>query len=127
MKIDHIAIFVKDLEASKAFYQKYFAASANGGYYNPKSGLRTYFLSFDGGARIKIMHRPDVAENSGRALSTGYAHMSFCVGSKSAVDALIEKLQSDGVSIAGFPRTTGDGYYEACVFDPDGNQVEIVA
>ncbi|MFU1917770.1 hypothetical protein ACM6PT_11170, partial [Klebsiella pneumoniae] len=25
------------------------------------------------------------------------------------------------------PRTTGDGYYEAVIADPDGNLIEIVA
>ena len=47
------------------------------------------------------------------------------VGSKEKVDQLTEQLRTDGFEIIGEPRTTGDGYYESVVADPDGNLVEI--
>ena len=59
MKISHIAMYVSDLEKSKDFYIKYFGAVPNEKYCNPKTGLETYFLSFDGYVKLEIMQRPD--------------------------------------------------------------------
>ncbi|MGO2638644.1 MAG: VOC family protein, partial [Enterococcus viikkiensis] len=42
MKIEHIAMYVKDLESAKAFFETYFEATSNDQYHNPKTGLRTY-------------------------------------------------------------------------------------
>lgn len=49
------------------------------------------------------------------------------MGSKKAVDALTERLKADGYLIANEPHTTGDGYYESIILDPEKNLVEIVA
>ena len=127
MKIDHIAIFVRNLEATKEFYVKYFNAIPNQKYRNPKTLLETYFLSFDSGARIEIMSRPDLSELQPELLKIGLAHFAFKLGSKESVDAKVAQLKADGYKIVGNPRTTGDGYYEACVSDNEGNLIEIIA
>jgi len=58
-------------------------------------------------------------------LMTGYAHIAFSVGNQQAVDTLTARIRKDGYIVASGPRVTGDGYYESCVLDPDGNRVEI--
>ena len=125
MRIDHIAMYVKDLEGGKAFFVKYFGAKANDMYHNPRTGLRTYFLSFGDGARLEVMARPDTVERSQSALLTGYIHVSFSVGSREAVDSLTATLRQDGYNVMDGPRVTGDGYYESCVSGPEGCLVEI--
>ena len=126
MKIDHVALYVKDLEGAKEFYMKYFGATTNSKYYNPKTGLETYFLAFDGEERLEIMTRPELQENQKNAMQYGYIHLSFSVGSKQKVDDLTHRLKSDGYIVISGPRTTGDGYYESCVLDAENNQIEIV-
>ncbi len=127
MKIDHVAIFVRNLEATKNFYVKYFNAAANNKYRNNKTLLETYFLSFDSGTRLEIMSRPDLFEGSNELLRTGLIHLSFKLGSEKLVDSKVKQLESDGYKIISNPRTTGDGYYEACVSDNEGNFIEIIA
>ena len=127
MKINHIAVYVKDLEQSRAFYEKYFGATANNQYHNPKTGLRTYFLTFECGGRLEIMSKPELPEVGINGEYLGYTHLAFSAGSNEAVDRLTELLRGDGYIVFSEPRTTGDGYYESCVSDPDGNRIEIVA
>lgn len=125
MKIEHIAMYVNDLEAAKDFFVKYFEASSNDGYHNRTTGFRSYFLSFSDGSRLEIMSRPqmdDCVKSSGR---TGYIHIAFSVGSKEKVDELTARLRKDGYETASGPRTTGDGYYESCIVGIEGNQIEI--
>ena len=104
---------------------KYFGARSGGMYHNPRTGLRTYFLTFDGGARLEVMSRPGLAAWEGSAPRVGYAHLVIGVGGKEAVDGLTERLRADGCSVVSGPRTTGDGYYESCVEGPEGCLVEI--
>ena len=125
MKIDHIALYVKDLEVSKAFYETFFGAKSNELYHNPKTGLRTYFLSFENGTRLEIMWRPNLSERLDKIMNEGLIHFAFSVGSKEAVDALTQKIIDEGYTCFSAPRTTGDGYYESVILDPDGNMVEI--
>lgn len=126
IKLDHVALYVRDLEAMKDFHVTYFGATANEGYHNPNTGLRTYFLSFGGQARVEIMQRPghDVHPDPQR---TGWIHSAFTVGTREDVDALAQRLANDGFAITSGPRVTGDGYYEAVVVDPEGNDIEIIA
>ena len=126
MRIDHIALCVRDLEAMRDFYIKYFGAVAGELYHNPRTGLRTYFLSFDGGARVELMQKPG-ALPGGSELREGWAHLSFTLGSRGAVDAATERLRAAGCAVESGPRVTGDGYYESCVLDPEGNRVELMA
>ena len=125
MHIEHIAMYVNDLEKTKEFFVKYFNAIPNEGYHNQKTDFRSYFLSFDDGARLEIMNKPQM-EDAGKTLTrTGYIHIAFSVGSKDAVNELTEKIRKDGYSVISGPRTTGDGYYESCIIGIEGNQIEI--
>ncbi len=124
MKIEHIAIYVKDLEKTKEFYAKYFDAIAGMSYHNKNTDFKSYFLSFQSGARLEIMHKPDLAPNILRP-HLGYAHLAFSLGSEEAVNILTAKLEKDGHKILSAPRITGDGYYESVIADPDGNLIEL--
>ena len=127
MKIDHIAIWTDDLERLKSFYEKYFHILVGEKYVNPKKGFESYFLSFDSGCRLEIMTMPGINPCDKDVLKQfqGLTHYAISVGSKEKVDSLTEVLRTDGFQIVGEPRTTGDGYYESVVLDPDGNRVEI--
>lgn len=125
MKIEHIALYVNDLEGARDFFVKYFGAKSNEGYHNQKTGFRSYFLTFEDGARLEIMTKPDLTD-SGDCLSRyGYAHLAFSVGTREAVDQLTARLTSDGYPVYSGPRTTGDGYYESCILGFEGNLIEI--
>ena len=58
MKIEHLAIWAKDIEKIKTFYLEFFELSANEKYFNPTKKFSSYFLSFASGARIELMNRP---------------------------------------------------------------------
>ncbi|MCH5194768.1 MAG: VOC family protein [Oscillospiraceae bacterium] len=125
MKIEHIAMYVNDLEAARDFFVKYFNAKSNTGYYNTKTDFRSYFLSFDDGARLEIMNKPQMTDNAKEISQTGYIHIAFSLGSAEKVDQLTERLRSDGFEVISGPRTTGDGYYESCIVGIEGNQIEL--
>ena len=125
MHIEHIAMYVKDLEAARDFFVKYLGAVANEGYHNPRTDFRSYFLTFSEGARLEIMHKPHMDDPAKTLNRTGYAHLAFSVGSKEAVDTLTRQLKTDGYEDISGPRTTGDGYYESCILALEGNQIEI--
>jgi lactoylglutathione lyase len=125
MRIEHIAIWVSDLDTMRKFYEKYFNARSNQKYHNERTGFMSYFLSFENSARIEIMTRPDILGARSNDITLGYAHFAFSVGSKEKVRELTELLRQDGYMIVGEPRTTGDGYFESVIRDPDGNLVEI--
>ncbi len=123
MKIEHIAIWVEDLEKMKAFYLKFFELESNEKYVNPKKQFSSYFLSFESGARIELMQKPELAKSSGE--KTGLAHFAISLGSKEKVNALTEFIRESGYRVVGEPRTTGDGYYESGIADPEGNLIEL--
>ncbi len=125
MKIEHVALYVNDLENAKAFFVRHFAAKSNEGYYNQNTNFRSYFLSFDDGARLEIMNRPEMSDLPKDLARTGFVHLAFSVGSKDKVNALTEQLREEGYKVISGPRTTGDGYYESCVIALEGNQIEI--
>ena len=125
MRIEHIAMYVKDLEATKEFFCKYFDAVSNEVYYNDRTEFHSYFLSFEDGARLEIMNRPELEEGNTSALRTGYIHIAFSVGNKKKVDELTARLNADGYEVISGPRITGDGYYESCIVGIDGNMIEI--
>ncbi len=125
MKIEHIAMYVNDLEQAKDFFTHYFHAAAGEKYHNPKTGFHSYFLSFQGGCRLEIMSKPEMENMEKPPARTGYAHIAFSVGTKEAVDTLTEQFRKDGYHIISNPRTTGDGYYESCLVDFENNQIEI--
>ena len=125
MYIEHIAMYVNDLEKVREFFVKYFNAVSNEGYHNKKTEFRSYFLSFDNGARLEIMNKPQINDDEKALNHTGYIHIAFRLGSKTAVDELTEKMRNDGYTVVSGPRTTGDGYYESCIIGIEGNQIEI--
>lgn len=125
MKIEHVAMYVNDLEAAKDFFTKYFSAEANDGYHNKKTDFRSYFLSFACGPRLEIMNKPMLPDDAGHHTEIGYTHIAFSVGSKEKVDELTKTLKNDGYEVISGPRTTGDGYYESCIIGIEGNQIEI--
>ena len=106
MKIEHIALYVKDLETARSFFVKYLGAKSNEGYHNLKTGFRSYFLSFGDGARLEIMNNPEMLDFPKKFARTGYAHIAFSVGSKEKVDALTAELKADGYEVVSGPRTT---------------------
>ena len=126
MKIEHVALFCRDLEAMRQFFLDYFEAVSNEQYHNPRTGLRTYILTFpNGGARLEVMQRPDTIDADPSKPHIGFIHVSFAVGSKEAVDAKTIELRDAGYQVISGPRTTGDGYYESCILGPEGIQIEI--
>jgi lactoylglutathione lyase len=125
MKIEHIAMYVQDLEKTRDFFVKYFAAKSNAMYHNPNTDFKSYFLSFDDGARLEIMQKPGVEVQTENQMRTGFIHVAISVGSKEQVDKLTETLKQDGYTVTSGPRTTGDGYYESCVVAVEGNLIEI--
>ena len=125
MKIEHIAMYVTDLERTKEFFEKYFGARSNNGYHNPTTDFRSYFLLFDDGARIEIMNKPEMDDASKSITRTGFIHIAFSVGSKERVDELTAQMKKDGYEVISGPRMTGDGYYESCIIGVEGNQIEI--
>ncbi|SFT35321.1 lactoylglutathione lyase [Lachnospiraceae bacterium XBD2001] len=125
MKIEHIAMYVNNLEAARDFFVKYFGGKSNDGYHNPNTDFRSYFITFDDGARLEIMKKPVMDDLEKPLNRTGYIHLAFSVGSKEAVDELTARLKNDGYDVVSGPRTTGDGYYESCIVGIEGNQIEI--
>lgn len=125
MKIEHIAMYVVDLERAKNFFETYFEATSNEMYHNTKTDFKSYFLSFEDGARLELMNSPVMRDEEKNIARTGFIHVAFSVGSKEKVDAITSRLKQDGYSVVSGPRTTDDGYYESCVVDLEGNQIEI--
>ena len=125
MKIDHMAMYVTDIEHTKEFFVKFFEAKAGNKYYNQNTGFQSYFLTFEDGARLEIMTKQPLLELSKDPLRTGYAHLAFSVGNMERVNALTARLQAEGYEVLSGPRTTGDGYYESCIVAIEGNQIEV--
>ena len=129
MKIDHIAIWVEDLEVMRVFYLKYFATFSGEKYYNKNRQYTSYFIYFgEDKTRLELMHQPSITASPGyRGHEKGLAHFAISVGEIKKVNELTEWLRADNYTIFSEPRTTGDGYYESVVLDPEGNYLEISA
>ena len=125
MTIEHIALYVNDLEAARDFFVTYLDGRSNDGYHNKTTDFRSYFISFDDGARLELMTKPGMIDPEKPLNRTGYAHIAFSVGSREKVDELTEQLKEAGYKVVSGPRTTGDGYYESCFVAIEGNQIEI--
>ncbi len=124
IKITHVAVYTTDLERSRDYYVKYFGGKSNSMYKNTK-GFSSYFLTFEGGANLEIMHHTELEQRSVMDKVNGWSHIAFSVGDSETVRNLTERIVSDGYELYSPPRVTGDGYFESCVADPDGNRVEI--
>lgn len=126
MKIEHIAMYVNNIEGMKDFYCNYFQAKSNELYHNPKTGLKTYFLTFDNGARLELMYKEGRQEDINKQVRIGFIHLAFGLKNKEEVDEMSKRLKKENIDILSGPRITGDGYYETCFLDPEGNQIEIM-
>jgi len=124
MRIEHVAIWVRNLENMREFYETYFKGKSNQRYHNKEKGFESYFISFESGTRLEIMRRIGINEKN-LAETLGWAHIAFSLGSKEAVDELTTKLTTDGYKLVNGPRTTGDGYYESVIEDSEGNLIEL--
>ena len=125
MNIEHIALYVNDLEAARDFFVSFLGGKSNDGYHNPRTDFRSYFISFDDGARLELMNKPGMDDMEKPLNRTGYAHIAFSVGSKDKVDELTDQIRAVGYQVVSGPRTTGDGYYESCIIGLEGNLIEI--
>ncbi|MCX8254566.1 Bleomycin resistance protein [Beijerinckiaceae bacterium RH AL1] len=124
MKLDHLAVWTRDIDRLAAFWQETFGAEVGAVYESRNQvGFRSRFVTLPGGLRLELMSSPLHAapEPPDR---TGLAHMALSLGGEAAVDAAAARLAAHLVAK---PRRTGDGYYEAIIRDPDGNLVELVA
>ncbi|MEM7660005.1 MAG: VOC family protein [Bacteroidota bacterium] len=128
MTLEHVALWTKDLEALRSYYETHFGATSNEKYRNPRTRFESYFLTFDSGARLELMHRPDIPANLNDregAQHEGLIHLAFGVETMGEVEAKAKFLQAAGHRILRGPRKTGDGYYEFETLDPDGNRLEV--
>lgn len=127
MKIAHVALWVEDLEKMKSFYVQYLGMKSNEKYENKEKGFSSFILSFDEeSAKIELMHLPGIKKQIHKKGSDmGYTHLSISVGGKTQVDNLTNRLVIDGYELVIEARSTGDGFYESCVRDPEGNILEI--
>lgn len=125
IRIEHVAVWTRDIDRLAAFYRTYFAATAGPPYRSARRPFESVFLRFPGGARLELMRLPDLAQPDRGGEVVGLAHVALSTGSRQAVDALTLRLRDDGYTVVDGPRTTGDGYYESVVLDPDGNRLEI--
>lgn len=128
--LEHVAIWVKDLEEMKDFYCSFFNGEANEKYESTSefhANFESYFVSFGDGSRLELMYMPTIPEgiNVNGNESIGLTHIAFSMKNKEEVDAMAKKAHDMNYQIILEPHQTGDGYYEACILDPEGNRVEI--
>lgn len=95
MKIEHIAMYVNELESARDFFVKYLGGVSNSGYHNVKTGFRSFFISFEDGARLEIMNKPSMEDIEKPVNRTGYIHIAFSVGSVEEVDRLTRVFRED--------------------------------
>lgn len=127
MRVEHMALWVEDLERAREFFGRYFGTASTDRYTNA-AGFSSYFLTFpDGGARLELMSDSTQAHNTEDRPHDGWGHVALSVDSEEEVDRLTMRLVADGYRCVSGPRTTGDGYYESCVLDAEGNRIEITA
>jgi len=126
IRVEHVGLWVADIDKVAAFYARYFDACVGALYQNPRKGFESRFLDFGSGARLEIMKRQDVNERA-PSEQLGLAHVALAVGDEAVVDALAARFIAEGIAPESGPRRTGDGYYECVVRDPEGNRVEIAA
>ncbi|HEY7375786.1 MAG TPA: VOC family protein [Polyangia bacterium] len=127
MRVAHVAVWTADLERLRAFYERHLGATSGRKYENAAKGFSSYFIDFDGGARLELMSKGGIAPAPAAPAPerAGYAHLALSLGSRDAVVALTDRLHAAGIPVLDGPRTTGDGYFESVVADPDGNRIEL--
>ncbi|HFI5309284.1 TPA: VOC family protein [Serratia liquefaciens] len=127
MKIAHVALWTRDINAQVTFWQRYFDGVAGEQYVSRnRPGFVSRFVSLAAGPTLEIMSLPDLLSAEQASERVGWAHIALSVGEESRVDQLAQCAQQEGILQAA-PRWTGDGFYEAIIRDPDGNAIEITA
>ncbi|MCG8700304.1 MAG: SemiSWEET transporter [Bacteroidales bacterium] len=119
--INHVAIWVNDIELVKNFYLAFLDAKASALYTNSSKNFCSYFVTFTSGPKLELMST--ITGSTNKSGCSG--HFALSVGSKQKVDELVETCRGKGVVVVGEPRVTGDGFYEAVIADPEGNKIEI--
>jgi catechol 2,3-dioxygenase-like lactoylglutathione lyase family enzyme len=115
--IDHIQLVVRDLAASRRFYEGVFQALGI-----PISGSAdTYFW-------IDELFISSADSEAALGKLTGRHHIAFQARDRAMVDAFHEAAIKNGGEDNGAPgeRPYHPGYYAAFVLDPDGNNIEAV-
>jgi len=125
MKIEHVGLFVRNIEKTVQFYEEFFEAKASEKYHNPVTTFSSRFLTFPDGARLEVCNRENLDKHHSLSKPLGYMHLAFSVGSREKVDELSSKISDAGYKHLSGPRVTGDGYYESVVCDPEGNEIEL--
>ena len=123
--VAHVAIYTEDLERSRCFYEKYFNAKSNQKYENT-SGFSSYFLKLNDHVSLELMSHTDLEHRDVIDKTNGISHIAFSVGSKENVIALTNQIVADGYNLLSPIRYTGDGYFESCIADPDGNRIRVI-
>lgn len=127
MKIAHVALWTRDIDAQVTFWQRYFDGVTGEQYVSRnRPGFVSRFVSLAAGPTLEIMSLPDLLSAEQASERVGWAHIALSVGEESRVDQLAQRAQQEGIMQAA-PRWTGDGFYEAIIRDPDGNAIEITA
>ncbi len=129
MRIEHVALWVADIDRVCAFYERFFGARVGPLYENPAKGFSSRFLSFATGARIEVMRTTTLAPMPPIPGSQrmGLTHFALQLDSESAVDRVTADIRAAGHEVLDGPRRTGDGHYESVVLDTEGNRVELTA
>ena len=125
-RVEHIGLWVRDLERMRQFYVERLGGTSSAPYANRRTGFQSCFISFGEGVRIELMTRRDLLGSGASPVAPGYGHVALGLADSSAVDEAVIELEGAGVVVVSRPRTTGDGYYEAVVEDPEGNRIELV-
>ncbi|MEG0772609.1 VOC family protein [Clostridium sp.] len=127
MRIEHVAIWTRDIEKLKTFYTEHFCGTVGKKYINSNKSFESYFINFDSGSRLELMQMPTIPPNLNDTVNQniGLIHIAISLGNIEKVNSLTEELRKAGYTVVSEPRYTGDGYYESCVLDPDGNRLEL--
>lgn len=126
MKIAHVALWTRNLEAQVAFWQQVFNGRSNDRYLSKnRPGFASHFITLADGPTVELMTVPDLPDAPLHAEFIGWAHIALNVGSKADVDRMAAQARLNGTLLSP-PRMTGDGFYEAVIADPDGNRIELV-
>lgn len=127
MKIAHIALWTRQLEQQARFWVSFFDGEINEKYCSQTNpGFESFFVKIGDNIAIELMTKPGLVALTADNNHTGWVHLAISVGGAENVDRLAKRADAQGILVPP-PRTTGDGYYEAVLKDPDGNLIEIVA
>lgn len=115
--IDHIQLIVRDIAASRRFYQSVFATIGI-----PIAGEGKDFFWAD----ELFISTADSEAAAGKL--TGRHHIAFQTRDRAMVDAFYKAGLAAGGTDNGGPgeRHYHPGYYAAFLLDPDGNNIEAV-